>query len=64
MDMVETLRCIRGLSMRTLAARSGIHRTTLDRYMAGKAVPRVDHLDKLLRVTGWELRWLPNGVVV
>jgi transcriptional regulator with XRE-family HTH domain len=56
MDSARTLRRARlgaGLSLRDLAERAGTSHATLSAYEAGKAVPRVDTLDRILRAAGY-----------
>ena len=55
-DAARTLRLARlgaGLSLRALAARAGTSHSTLAAYEAGRAVPRVDTLDRILRAAGY-----------
>lgn len=57
MDAALTLRRTRvraGLSLRALAERSGTSHATLAAYEAGRIVPRVDTLDRILRAAGFE----------
>ncbi len=42
-----------GLSLRALAERAGTSHSTLAAYEAGRAVPRVDTLDRILRAAGY-----------
>jgi len=56
MDAAVTLRRARvmaGLSLRALAERAGTSHATLAAYEAGRAVPRVDTLDRILRAAGY-----------
>jgi transcriptional regulator with XRE-family HTH domain len=56
MDAARTLRRARlaaRLSLRALAARAGTSHATLAAYEAGRAVPRVDTLDRILRAAGY-----------
>src|SRR5690349_19337667 len=56
MDAAGTLRRARlaaGLTLRALAARAGTSHATLAAYEAGRAVPRVDTLDRILRAAGY-----------
>jgi transcriptional regulator with XRE-family HTH domain len=56
MDAASTLRTARrraGLSLRVLARRAGTSHATLAAYEAGRAVPRVDTLDRILRAAGY-----------
>lgn len=56
MDAARTLRRARlgaGLSLRGLAERAGTSHATLAAYEAGRAVPRVDTLDRILRAAGY-----------
>jgi transcriptional regulator with XRE-family HTH domain len=55
-DAARTLRKRRldaGLSLRVLAARAGTSHATLAAYEAGRAVPRIDTLDRILRAAGY-----------
>jgi transcriptional regulator with XRE-family HTH domain len=55
-DAARTLRRARlgaGLSLRVLAERAGTSHATLAAYEAGRAVPRVDTLDRVLRAAGY-----------
>jgi transcriptional regulator with XRE-family HTH domain len=42
-----------GLSLRALAERAGTSHATLAAYESGRAVPRVDTLDRILRAAGY-----------
>ena len=56
MDAARTLRRARlaaGLSLRALGERAGTSHATLAAYEAGRAVPRVDTLDRILRAAGF-----------
>jgi transcriptional regulator with XRE-family HTH domain len=56
MDAARTLHRARvdaGLSLRALAGRAGTSHATLLAYEAGRAVPRVDTLDRILRAAGY-----------
>jgi transcriptional regulator with XRE-family HTH domain len=56
MDAGRTLHRARveaGLSLRALAERAGTSHATLVAYEAGRAVPRVDTLDRVLRAAGY-----------
>jgi transcriptional regulator with XRE-family HTH domain len=56
MDAARTLRRARlsaGLSLRALAQRAGTSHATLSAYEAGRAVPRIDTLDRILRAAGY-----------
>jgi transcriptional regulator with XRE-family HTH domain len=56
MDAARTLHRARvgaGLSLRALAERAGTSHATLVAYEAGRAVPRVDTLDRILRAAGY-----------
>ena len=56
MDAAATLRRARtaaGLSLRVLAERAGTSHATLAAYEAGRTVPRVDTLDRILRAAGF-----------
>jgi transcriptional regulator with XRE-family HTH domain len=58
-DAARTLRRARldaGLSLRTLATRAGTSHATLAAYEAGRAVPRVDTLDRVLSAAGYVTR--------
>jgi transcriptional regulator with XRE-family HTH domain len=55
-DVSLTLRRARahaGLSLRVLAERAGTSHATLAAYEAGRVVPRVDTLDRILRAAGF-----------
>ena len=41
------------MSLRVLASRAGTSHATLAAYEAGRAVPRVDTLDRILRAAGY-----------
>jgi len=56
MDAAATLRRARtsaGLSLRVLAERAGTSHATLAAYEAGRTVPGVDTLDRILRAAGF-----------
>ena len=56
MNAARTLRRARitaGLSLRALGERAGTSHATLAAYEAGRAVPRVDTLDRILRAAGY-----------
>jgi transcriptional regulator with XRE-family HTH domain len=56
MDAARTLRRARlgaGLSLRALAERAGTSHATLSAYEAGRAIPRIDTLDRILRAAGY-----------
>src|SRR3954470_12161087 len=56
MDAGATLRRARldaGLTLRALAQRAGTSHATLAAYEAGRAIPRVDTLDRILRAAGY-----------
>ena len=56
MDAASTLRRARlvaGLSLRALAQRAQTSHATLAAYEAGRAIPRVDTLDRILRAAGF-----------
>lgn len=58
MDAAVTLRRARkraGLSLRVLATRAGTSHSTLAAYEAGRKVPSVDTLDRVVRAAGYEL---------
>ena len=68
MDVSLTLRRARaktGLSLRALAERAGTSHATLAAYEAGRVVPRVDTLDRILRAAGFatdiDLAQRPDG---
>jgi transcriptional regulator with XRE-family HTH domain len=55
-EAARTLRRARvaaGLTLRALAERAGTSHATLAAYEAGRAVPRVDTLDRVLRAAGY-----------
>lgn len=55
MDAASTLRRARaraGLSLRGLAARAGTSHSTLAAYEAGRVVPTVDTLERIVRAAG------------
>lgn len=56
MDAARTLRRARleaGLSLRTLAEHAATSHATLAAYESGRAVPRIDTLDRILRAAGY-----------
>lgn len=56
MDAATTLRRARrdaGLTLRALAERAGTSHATLAAYEAGRSIPRVDTLDRILRAAGY-----------
>jgi transcriptional regulator with XRE-family HTH domain len=56
MDAATTLRRVRrdaGLTLRALATRAGTSHATLAAYEAGRSIPRVDTLDRILRAAGY-----------
>ena len=56
MDAATTLRRARldaRLSLRALAERAGTSHATLAAYEAGRTIPRVDTLDRILRAAGY-----------
>jgi transcriptional regulator with XRE-family HTH domain len=58
MDAATTLRSARrraGLSLRVLAGRAATSHSTLAAYEAGRKVPTVDTLDRVLRAAGYEV---------
>ena len=68
MEAARTLRRARadaGLSLRALAERAGTCHATLAAYEAGRAVPRVDTLDRILRAAGYatdiDVAWRPDA---
>jgi transcriptional regulator with XRE-family HTH domain len=54
-----------GLSLRALAERAGTSHSTLAAYESGRAVPRVDTLDRILRAAGYatdiDVVWRPDA---
>lgn len=55
-DFARTLRRARleaGLTLRGLAGRAGTSHATLAAYEAGRTVPRVDTLERILRAAGY-----------
>ena len=68
MEAARTLRRARieaGLSLRALAERAGTSHATLAAYEAGRAIPRVDTLDRILRAAGYatdiDVAWRPDA---
>jgi transcriptional regulator with XRE-family HTH domain len=58
MDAAVTLRGARrrsGLTLRALAGRAGTSHSTLAAYEAGRKVPSVETLDRVVRAAGYEL---------
>ena len=58
MDASITLRRARqrsGLTLRSLASRAGTSHSTLAAYEAGRKVPTVETLDRVVRAAGYEL---------
>ena len=58
MDASLTLRRARrrsGLTLRNLATRAGTSHSTLAAYEAGRKVPSVETLDRVVRAAGYEL---------
>lgn len=58
MHAATTLRRARrraGLSLRSLATRAGTSHSTLAAYEAGRKVPTVDTLDRIVRAAGFDL---------
>jgi transcriptional regulator with XRE-family HTH domain len=58
MDAASTLRTARarsGLSLRRLARRAGTSHSTLAAYEAGRVVPSVATLERIVRAAGFEL---------
>lgn len=56
MDAAVSIRTVRlraGLSLRVLAERAGTSHSTLAAYEAGRVVPRVDTLGRILRAAGF-----------
>jgi transcriptional regulator with XRE-family HTH domain len=50
---LQRARISAGLSLRALAERAGTSHATLVAYEAGRAIPRVDTLDRILRAAGF-----------
>jgi transcriptional regulator with XRE-family HTH domain len=66
MDAARLIRRIRtgqGLSLRELASRAGTSHATLAAYEAGRKVPSVVTLDRIVRAAGCELDLLPRPAV-
>jgi transcriptional regulator with XRE-family HTH domain len=68
MTAAEVLRIARrrsGLSFRALAGRAGTSHATLLAYEAGRKIPRVDTLERIVRAAGFaadiDLAPTPNG---
>lgn len=63
--MLQRARLNAGLSLRALAERAGTSHATLAAYEAGRVVPRVDTLDRILRAAGFvadiDLRLRPDA---
>ncbi len=57
--MLREARQRAGISQRVLAEKSGVPQSTIARIEAGKNVPRVDTLDRLLRTCGYSLEIEP-----
>lgn len=58
MTAATTIRATRqraGLSLRALASRAGTSHSTLAAYEAGRKVPSVDTLDRIVRSAGFQL---------
>lgn len=58
MDAARTLRNVRsrsGLTLRALARRAGTSHSTLAAYEAGRKVPSVETLDRIVRAAGFSL---------
>lgn len=51
--VLRRARLASGLTLRALAARGGTSHATLAAYEAGRTVPRVDTLDRILRAAGY-----------
>jgi transcriptional regulator with XRE-family HTH domain len=49
-----------GLSQRELAVKSGVPQSAIARIERGRQVPRVDTLERLLRVCGFQLEMVPK----
>ncbi len=65
MDTAAILRRARsnsGLSLRALARRSGTSHSTIAAYEAGRVVPGVDTLDRILRSTGHSAHIVLGGL--
>jgi transcriptional regulator with XRE-family HTH domain len=58
--MLRDARRRAGLSQRELARRAGVPQPTVARIESGVVVPRVDTLDRLLRVCGLGLGGVPR----
>jgi transcriptional regulator with XRE-family HTH domain len=52
-DILRRARARSGLSLRALAERSATSHATLSAYEAGRVVPRVDTLQRILRAAGY-----------
>jgi transcriptional regulator with XRE-family HTH domain len=53
--IIRTTRRRAGLSLRALARRAGTSHATLAAYEAGRKVPSVETLDRIVRSAGYEL---------
>lgn len=53
--VIRRVRSRSGLSLRALAARAGTSHSTIAAYEAGRKVPTVDTLSRLVRAAGFEL---------
>ena len=53
--LIRRVREEQGLSLRDLAARAGTSHSALAAYEAGRKVPTVDTLDRIVRAAGFEL---------
>lgn len=58
---IHMLLKLEGRSWRWLAEESRVNRSTLQRYRMGRAMPRADHLDRLLKPLGRNLVVAANG---
>jgi transcriptional regulator with XRE-family HTH domain len=54
-SIIRTTRQRAGLSLRALARRAGTSHATLAAYEAGRKVPSVETLDRIVRSAGYEL---------
>jgi transcriptional regulator with XRE-family HTH domain len=54
-EFLDGARRSAGLTQRNLAERTGVAQPTIARIEAGRQIPGVDLLDRLLRACGWQL---------